>query len=198
MPSYLAAEPAGPGFAGLKSIYQYTNDDGQNADTVCGLAACATLLTHCGAARPGIETLREIERNYPADLLGGRLGTTPWHIRKVLHFHGASELRQVRDLEQLKQRVRRLMPVICLIQNSPGLRGLLSGGAHWFLVFAYDEDGVFVTNYGDPCHLTWADFREKWESPLSRFAGLFFRGVTSASRVLSEPVVRGTRAAQFA
>ena len=81
----------------------------------------------------------------------------------------------------LKDWVDSSRPVICLIQNTGGLFGL-KDGAHWFVVFAYDDDGVFVTNYGTPCHLSWSDFEDKWGSPLSTVAAsVDFKGITYAS-----------------
>jgi len=123
------------------------------------------------------------------------------HVDVVEHIGGrgrANELRTVRNVQQLKQWVGQLFPVICLIQNTAHVSGLLRHGAHWFVVFAYDKDGVFVTNYGTPCHLTWADFEEKWDSPISRLASVFFKGITNTSRVLSDPVIPRSRAEQFA
>jgi Peptidase_C39 like family len=181
MPDFLTATPPGQGFVGLGSIYQFVNEDGQNPDNVCGQAACATLLTYCGLMRAELATLREIEQNYPPDLFFGKLGTSPLHIQKILEHYGANNLQKANNIDALKQCVSSSFPVICLIQNTGGLFGL-KDGAHWFVVFAYDDDGVFVTNYGIPCHLSWSDFKEKWDSPLATMASLDFKGITNASR----------------
>jgi hypothetical protein len=186
MPNVILATTPGEGFAGLASIYQFTNDDGQNPDIVCGQAACATLLTHCGLTKSEIDTLREIEKNHPPDILFGKWGTSPWRIKAILESFGANNLQEVRTLERLKHWVGKSCPVVCLIQNTGGLFGLRHG-AHWFVVFAYDNDGVFVTNYGNPCHLSWSDFQKKWDSPLSRAASLKFKGITNTSRVTNPP-----------
>jgi hypothetical protein len=185
MPGYLPADPRGDGFAGLPSIYQFTNADGQDPDTVCGLAACATLLAYCGAMPRDLDTLRQIEKSHPADLLFGKWGTSPWRVEEALKHYGAKDLRHVNDEETLKQWVRNLYPVICLIQNTGGLLGLRDG-AHWFVVFAYDDAGVFVTNYDTPCLLSWDDFRAKWDSLVSKAAGVILKGITNTSRVLTD------------
>jgi hypothetical protein len=181
MPSILGASPPGQGFAGLASIYQFTNEDGLNPDNVCGLAACATLLAYCGLLRPEIASLREIEANHPPDLFFGKLGTSPLRIQAILEAYGADTIQKVNTVDALTQWVDASWPVICLIQNTGGLFGL-KDGAHWFVAFAYDDDGVFVTNYGDPCHLSWSDFEERWDSPLATLASVDFKGITNASR----------------
>jgi hypothetical protein len=183
MPNIIRAQPIGTGFHGLREIYQYTNDDGLDPGTVCGQAASATLLTERGAQRPQLATLREIERTHHPDLFGGRLGTSPWRVEAILRAYGATGLQHIHNEDELKRSVAANNPVVCLIQNVGGLRGLFSSGAHWFVVFAYDEQGVFVTNYGGQVHLTWADFRQKWNSMTSWFASADFKGITATARV---------------
>ena len=89
MPDFLTATSPGQGFAGLESIYQFINEDGQNPENVCGLAACATLLSYCGLTGAELATLQEIEKNYPPDLFFGKLGTSPQRIREILGHYGA-------------------------------------------------------------------------------------------------------------
>jgi hypothetical protein len=91
-----------------------------------------------------IDTLRQIEKSHRPDLLGGALGTSPWRIEKILKDHGCSSRKHVKGLEEIKKYVASCWPVICIVQNEPGLGGL-KRGAHWFVVFAYDDGGVFVT-----------------------------------------------------
>lgn len=183
MAGFIYADQNGKGFTGVRSIYEFTNPDGQNPKTVCGLAACATLLTYCRFTRAEIETLRKIEKSHPADLAGGRLGTTPSQLAKALKHYGASDQQHVNNTTSLKDRLKSQYPVICLIQNSEGISGLLNG-AHWFVVFAYNDAGVFVTNYGGTSHLSWNDFKGKWESPVSYAAeNIWFKGIINVSRI---------------
>jgi Peptidase_C39 like family len=189
MPNIVKAQPIGSGFNGLKQIFQYTNDDGVDPATVCGQAACATLLTYLGA-KPAITTLQDIEKNHHPDLLGGKFGTSPWRIEGILEAYGATPLKHVSKEEDLKSYVAKEDPVICLIQNEGGIGGLFSGGAHWFVVFAYDDQGVFVTNYGSTVHLTWADFRSKWNSTTTWFASVDFKAITTTARTLVKVVPR--------
>ncbi|EYF04708.1 Hypothetical protein CAP_4183 [Chondromyces apiculatus DSM 436] len=184
------------GFAGVSGLYQYTNGDGTNQDTVCGPAACATLLTYCGLARPDIATLRSIERSHPPDLLFGRAGSSPQRVVETLSAYRARRLGTANNIETLRRCVRASCPVICVIQNTGGLFGL-GDGAHWFVVYAYNDAGVFVTNYGSSPHLSWDDFRSKWGgivSNVARFAvglGGLFKGITNVGRVLSESASMG-------
>ncbi len=186
MPGIINANASSTGFAGIRSIYQYTNPDGTDPNTVCGLAACSTLLTYCGFMQPRIQTLRTIERSHPADVLGGRFGTSPFRIKEILRHYGATVTREASSFAQIKKHVSAACPVICLIQNTGGITGL-GDGAHWFVVFAYDNNGVYVTNYGERTnqaeHLKWDDFKKKWNSPLSNAADLIsFSAITNISR----------------
>ena len=190
MPGNVYANSANPGFDGILWLYQYTNNDGQNPGTVCGQAACATLLTYCGKQRANIETLRKIERSHPPDVFWGVFGTSPWRIRAILDHYGAKRLENVSSVDELKRHVGRLCPVICLIQNTEGFGGL-PDGAHWFVVFAYDHIGVFVTNYDSKniaVRLRWPEFIDKWDSPVPGVASVEFKGITNTSRVLPDYV----------
>jgi Peptidase_C39 like family len=183
MPGYIQAQPVGSGFQGAHEIYQYTNADGLDPNTVCGQAACATLLTYVGAQPANIDTLRRIEKSHHPDVLFGALGTSPWRIQAILEAYGARSCAHVSKEPDLKDHVASSRPVICLIQNTGGLLGL-GDGAHWFVVFAYDDAGVFVTNYGPTVQLTWKDFRDKWDSPTSWIASVDFKAITAMGRVL--------------
>lgn len=175
MASILMAEPAGSGFAGLNGIYQFVNDDGLIVDPayVCGQAACATLLAYRRLVASDISSLRSIERNHPPNLFFGRGGTSPSRIQRILAHYGANSLVHVDNKETLKSRIRSFCPVVCLIQNSNNLLR----GAHWFVVFAYNDTGVFVTNYS-PTHLTWDEFEDKWGALIPDLPFLEFKGIT--------------------
>ena len=171
------------GFRGLSSIYQFENKDGKNPDNVCGQAACATLLTYCVAASPSMSTLRMIEMSHPADIAGGKFGTSPGRIREILEHYGAPTLDTIGTEGNLKRSLNNLFPVICLVQNKGGVTGLFSG-AHWFVAFAYNDDGIFVTNYRN-VFLSWKAWEEMWGSPLSNAAWVVdFKGITCPARVL--------------
>jgi hypothetical protein len=190
MPGYISVDHTNLNFRGIQSIYQYTNVDGTDPSTVCGLAACATLLTYCGFQPASIETLRKIEKSHPADLMFGKWGTSPWRIEAILNDYKANATHHLSSIDDLKRYVRMACPVICVIQNTEGVLGL-GDGAHWFVVFAYDDDGVFVTNY-DPVHLTWKDFMAKWDSVVPKLANLNFKGITNTSRIAADAYIART------
>lgn len=186
MPGLIHADTNHPGFVGLYSIFQYVNNDGVNPANVCGQAACATLLTYCGYQAANIQTLRRIEASHPPDVLWGVFGTSSGRIGEILRAYGAHNLEEVSTVDALKRRTSQLCPVICLIQNSEGVLGL-GDGAHWFVVFAHDNDGVSVTNYGGTRHLPWTTFEKLWSSPVSEGMDLFgFKGITNTSRILPD------------
>ncbi|WP_437722819.1 C39 family peptidase [Sorangium sp. So ce861] len=186
MPGNIYAPSSSAGLDGCRWIYQYTNADGADPGTVCGQAACATLLTYCGMLSPNISTLRKIEKSHPPDLLFGAFGTSPGRIEAILRHYGARHLEHFSTIDALKRHVSRLCPVICLIQNTGGLGGL-PDGAHWFVVFAYDDGDVAVTNYGK-VHMSWSDFRERWDSAISTVASVAFKGITNTTRILPDRV----------
>lgn len=180
MSGLVYASSSNPGFAGLSSIYQYTNSDGINPKTVCGQAACATLLTYCKYMPAEIDTLRKIEKSHGPDLFGGALGTSPWRIESILKHYGCSARKHVDGLDGIKKYVASWWPVICIIQNTPGLNGLMDG-AHWFVVFAYDDGGVYVTNYHPDTYLTWSDFDKKRGAFFADLASIGFRAITNTA-----------------
>jgi hypothetical protein len=182
MAGITTAEPAGNGFAGLSEIYQYENADGKDPKTACGQAACATLLVYICQMSNDIDTLREIEKSHPADLLFGYWGSTPGRIEATLKHYKAGPLKYVDDFESLKSKVRAELPVVCLIQNTGTVWGI-KDSAHWFVVYAYNNDGVFVTNYRSK-HLSWSDFESKWLSPVTNLP-IAFRGIAATARILN-------------
>lgn len=187
MPGIIYANSSSAGFNGLLSIYQYRNEDGANPDNVCAQAACATLLTSLNLQPANIATLQAIETSHPANLLGGKWGTTPHKVRVALAAYGATSIHTAETDKALKLRVSTGFPVICLIQNERGISGLAREGAHWFVVFAYDDDGVYVTNWRT-VHMSWTDFKKRWHSPLSTLEMvLSFRGITSTRRAPNPP-----------
>lgn len=185
MASYRTVTKLGKGFQGVHTIFEYVNEDSKITN-MCGQAACATLLTYLGF-RPAItETLTKIVKSHPSDLLGGN-GTAPWGIQGILEDNGAKFHAYPGDANDLKLRVKQMQPVICVIQNTPGFKGL-KDGSHWFVVFAYNDDGVFVSNYPNN-FLKWSEFNGLWNSPISNIASIYFKAITETSRVQQSNVL---------
>jgi hypothetical protein len=60
---------------------------------------------------------------------------------------------------------------ISLIQNTAGLGGI-GDGAHWFVVFGCDTNGVYVTNYGLPPFIAWSKFEDMWSAAIPTMDGM--------------------------
>jgi hypothetical protein len=190
MAGWITVTEPGEGFAGVRSLFAYGNGDSLSPYNACGPAGCATLLTYCELLPAHVDSLHRIERTHPPDLIGGRLGTTPWRIASALRAYGAPHVAAVNRLRDLKEAIADRNPVLCVIQNEPGLFGMRAG-AHWLVAHAYDRDGVYVTNFGRH-HVPWERFEALWSGAIARLARVKFRGVTCAMRAL--PTVTPTPA----
>jgi hypothetical protein len=160
----------GPKFVGNKVIWQFVNKDAADPDHACGPAAVATILAGYHKILPTIEALRSFEKDYPADFFNGALGTSPGRIRRALSEYNVYH-------ETIEGRVE-LADALCgggaaisLVQNKPGLRGM-GEGAHWFVVFGCDVNGVYVTNWDISPFIEWATFEQLWSAPIPTAAGL--------------------------
>jgi hypothetical protein len=161
----------GPGFVGHRSIYQFVNDDGANPATACGQAAIATVLANYGRIRKDISGLRRIEKSHPADMASGALGTSAGRVERALGAYGLG-YSHVDGRQGLEEALGQKRAAIALIQNTAGLGGV-GDGAHWFVVFGCDINGVHATNYG-PLRpfIDWAKFEEMWSGPIPVMGGM--------------------------
>ncbi|MBK6918423.1 MAG: hypothetical protein IPH07_13585 [Deltaproteobacteria bacterium] len=187
MASLLKAQPIGRGFHGLNAIYQFVNADGAVPSTACGQAAVATFLVQAGLLPAELTSLRKVERSHPADLGAGYLGTTPSRVRKALEAYGAKPLQIVESVADVQRRLAGGFPVVCLVQNPGGRLGLPTNGAHWFVLYAYDDDGIFATNsagkYG------WSEFEGMFSSLTTDLAWLTgFNAICATSRPARDAV----------
>ncbi|MGB7217376.1 MAG: hypothetical protein WBD07_01095 [Vicinamibacterales bacterium] len=161
---------AGAGFAGHPSIFQFINADGTDPATVCGTAAIATVLANRNRIPKTLAGLQAIEKAYPADILSGALGTSPSRIKSALRAYNLG-YREVTGRAGLESVLRTGGAAISLIQNAPGMSGI-GQGAHWFVVFGCDGNGVYVTNYNFPPFIPWGDFEVMWTGPIPTAAGM--------------------------
>ena len=171
MAGMLFASPnPGPEFVGHSSIFQFENADGVNPATTCGQAAIATVLANYGRIPKSIDGLRKIEKAYPADVLAGAWGTSAGRVARALTAYHVGH-RHVDGREGLEEALSRKRAGISLIQNSAGLCGIRDG-AHWFVIFGCDAQGVYVTNYGTPPLIRWSKFEEMWSGPIPTMDGM--------------------------
>jgi hypothetical protein len=174
MAGMLFATP-GPNFVGHQSIYQFVNADGADPGTVCGPAAVATVMANRGKIPKSLAGLQKIEKAYPPDVISGALGTSPNRVLRALKENDIRH-RKVDGQKELEDALRRGAAAIALIQNTAGLAGL-GDGAHWFVIFGCDANGVHVTNYGFPPFIAWAKFEPMWSAPVPAATGMGGRAI---------------------
>ena len=166
------------GYAGLGSMFEYVNGDGSLTKWNCGQAAATTLLTHCGILTAKSPTdIRDIERQFPPDLLGGWLGSSRRRVTQICKAHGI-DLREVRGEEGLRRELGMDRPVIVMLGVSAGkLLGYDLPGGHWMVAYGFDAESVYLTNWGA---MSWAEFRAGWRAIVPRFIQMSERGLTEA------------------
>jgi hypothetical protein len=175
MPGMLYANP-GPSFVGHTSIFQFSNSDGADPDTACGQAAIATVLANRGKIPKSIVGLQQIEKAYPGDFLSGAWGTSVGRVESAMAEYNLGH-HHVARRKGLEEALRLKHAAIVLIQNSPGLGALFREGAHWFVVFGGDTNGVHVTNY-PKIFLSWSEFEVKWSGIAPTSQGMGMRAIS--------------------
>jgi hypothetical protein len=165
----------GPNYGGHRSIYQFVNADGADPATACGQAAIATVLANRKRIPQSLAGLQQIEKDYPADVVSGALGTSSGRVKRALKGNGLG-YRMADGRKELESALRSGAAAISLIQNTGGLGGM-GDGAHWFVVFGCDQNGVHVTNYGFPPFVDWARFETMWSAPIPAVDGMGGRAI---------------------
>lgn len=165
------ATPAGL-YRGLSHIFGYVNQDGKLSKTNCGLAACATLLTHSGNMPPlenttenANENMLQLELHFPPNILFGLAGTSRGRVERILEAHGYETV-ELHGEEQLKNALQMQQPVAVMLQV-PGnqVMGMTMPAGHWMVAYGYDEESVYLTNWWQ-VSMTWHEFRQGWNGPL--------------------------------
>lgn len=175
MAGFTSAFATSAAYAGLGRVFEYVNWDGRLIRWNCGLAAAATLLTHYGwsPARPD-EPLHDIERDFPPDILGGWFGTSRRRVVRICKAYGMP-LREVRGEAALRACLATGTPVIVMTQVPAGtLLGRELPGGHWMVAYGFDEQSIYLTNWGS---MPWEVFRRRWRSLISRAIQMSERGL---------------------
>lgn len=166
-------------YFGLLAIFEYTNYDGALTTWNCGQAATATLLTHHGVLEADPQRaeaqMRQIEDDYPPNVLGGWLGTGRGRVAKALRGHGLP-VAEICGEDALRAELEQRNPVAVML-GVPGPRwwGVTLPGGHWMVAYGFDEQRVYLTNWGA---MTWDEFRRGWGSLVSRLIRMDGRGLT--------------------
>jgi predicted double-glycine peptidase len=174
------AEAPPPGYAGLGSIFQYTNGDGRWVPFNCGQAAACTFLTHLGVLEPAAERaghiMRLIEAEHPPDNVGGYFGTSRRRVERICRAHGV-ELREIQTEEELKQNLTEQRPVIVMLGVAgPRFWKWTMPAGHWMVAYGFDHDNVYLTNWG---YMSWEGFRQGWDALVPRMIGMSHRGLVA-------------------
>lgn len=170
-----------PGYAGMNAIFQYTNSDGKDASNTCGQAAIATLLTYWGLRQADKTNglVRMVERSVPPDGIKwlGFNGTTAARLEWGLGRYGLKHTwvgasgggrgdhgYRARSREELKKWVAAGYPVMVMVDV--GQAGWGVSGLHWTVVYAYDDDNVYLTNWSPEgtTQCSWANFENGWHA----------------------------------
>jgi hypothetical protein len=165
-------------YQGIDSIFEYTNADGAWVRTNCGQAAAATLLTFYGKLAPSIDqawqVMRDLERQYPPDNLGGFFGTSRRRVTRMCRAFGLC-LNAIEGEEAVRKHLANRNPAVVMLGVSAGrfLNFELPGG-HWMVAYGYDDESIFLTNGG---RMSWPEFLHGWDSFVPRLISMHLRGL---------------------
>ena len=163
---------ATPGSAGRPRLYEYTNSgvESQYQYNACGQAAVSTVLTALGIKPedPTDAVMKEVYKRFPPDILFGKFGTSWMRFQKALKGYGAS-YRWLEGEQSLRSVIASGgLAVVMLDVGATQDEGWGSIGAHWTVIYAYDTDGVFLSNWPRDGKCTWANLRRGWDTQLTR------------------------------
>jgi hypothetical protein len=171
----------GTGFAGLQTIYQYDNFAPSPVDSnrSCGQAAVATALTAWGKMKPASsgQPVTTVWNKYGPNVAFGLAGTGWDQVDRALKGFGMKTYMN-RGLTDLKAQIKAGRPSLVMVDVGAVSR---VWGGHWVVAYAYDKDGIYVTNWnfnGSPYinYLSNSDFNKAWNGnipQLGGFAGWF-------------------------
>jgi hypothetical protein len=169
-----------PGYAGLPSIFEFTNWDGYWVPYNCGQAAACTFLAYLGILAPAAaeagKIMRLIEKTHPPDNMRGYFGTSRRRVERILRRHGV-RISEVDDEDALRRSLDAGKPVIVMVAV-PGLRvwrwNMPMG--HWMVAYGYDSEHIYLTNRG---RMTWTEFRRGWNGLVPRLVNMRQRGLVA-------------------
>jgi hypothetical protein len=169
----MVSPSVGSGFQGVPSIYEFTNDDGSDPRRACAHAAVATMLRF-----RGLEAVRvgDLEARFPADVLRGAWGTSRRQVERMIRA-GGRPLAVVEGVDALRRSLTARQPAVVMLDISeyPGRwPWTWRLGGHWVVAYGFDEENVYLSNWGD---MTWARFAACWGSWMPRAIGMCRRGL---------------------
>lgn len=173
----LAAFPySKPGGAVGRDIFQYTNVPDHPRDS-CAQAACATLMHLYNLIPDGLTGDAVTERVYathPPDVQGDNAGTTGNRLAEAVQDYrmkcwsgGGATVEDAVIFDTLKNWVSHGYPCAVLLDLTQvvSIPGSDYWG-HWTVVFAYDANSVYLTNWDyNRFRNDWTSFSKAWKLP---------------------------------
>lgn len=173
------------GYRGLGVFVPYSNEGAPDPDRASGQAAIASIVQfykqalYNSATRPVVE----IFNKYPPDIKQGIQGTSWQQMKHALSEENLTT-RWYHGEAALKSAVAQNMPSIVLLDVSAlPQEGWKTWGNHWTVVYAYDREGVYLSNWPGDGKCTWGAFKKAWNSDLTKAAG------TANLLLCPEPIV---------
>lgn len=166
---------------GKGSIFQYVNAD-TSYKSSCGQAALATLMVYWGIRLPDYSNapVNEVCRMFPPGFYGrGDGGTWSGTLERAFSYYGLTwtwqggswnmdrRKRWEADKSTLKSWVSRGYPVMVPVDVAKAGwtdNGQAMNGLHWTNVFAYDDGGVYLTNWQNGNYCPWPKFMDAWQA----------------------------------
>ncbi len=172
-PSRTWTPNTGPSAHGVKSIWEYTNDGAKNTSNTCGQAAIATLLTYhklYPAVKDG-SLIRKLEKAFPPDGYLGMVGTS-WQRMTSMAKNYHLKPSWGKGEADLRSWVAAGYPVVVMMDVARDQGGWnLDRGGHWTVVYAYDKNFYYCTNWENGPAVSAVKFRKGWNTWLHNAAG---------------------------
>lgn len=165
-------------YHGIPSIFEYINQDGKHQQRNCGQAATATFLQYHGRIGDALvmahKAMEIVESAFPPDIFFGLFGTSRRQVERSCKQYGL-ELQEILGKDSLRAALSAQQPVMVMLGVSGGKfwRWNLPSG-HWMVAYGYDEDNVYLTNWG---YMTWTEFENGWNKMIPRIINMRNKGL---------------------
>lgn len=156
MPTMISP-PDNASYKGInKPFIEFVNEDGKLSKWNCGQAAAASLIKYLKPENETEMLMALLELHFrPNNPFG--MGTSPRQIRRMLKAYEIETI-IVRGKEEMQANI----PCILTYQfELTKFLGISIPTAHWMMVYGYDDDYIYLTNWWDN-RMSWSDFLSGW------------------------------------
>lgn len=157
----------GAGATGRNRIWQYTNAGAPDEPHACGQAAIATVLTGYGLRPedPGAGVVSGLWKDGLGPDVPGD-GTSMWRMESAFHRNGL-KWTWVTGVDELKKWISQnylavLLLEVGFIPEEGWPEGWLQ--LHWTVAFAYDDAGLYITNWPNDNRCGWGSLEKAWST----------------------------------